>query len=117
MLLAVPREPEVTRRLLRLEYRDNKMATPPLTNKLRNVSTRRLDRVYEFTHLDVGTAQTQQNVVNGAKQRALRLFGRYSHLCTANGPSARAMGTHGPLDPAAPEGKPAPHVMGRGKLA
>ena len=37
------------------------------------------------------------------KQRAL--FGWYSHLCTANGPSAKAMGTHGPLDPAAPEGK------------
>jgi hypothetical protein len=42
-------------------------------------------------------------VVNGVKQRAL--FGWYSHLCTANGPSAKAMGTHGPLDPAAPEGK------------
>ena len=44
-----------------------------------------------------------QPVVNGVKQRAL--FGWYSHLCTANGPSAKAMGTHGPLDPAAPEGK------------
>ena len=42
-------------------------------------------------------------VVNGVKQRAL--FGWHSHLCTANGPSAKAMGTHGPLDPAAPEGK------------
>ena len=42
-------------------------------------------------------------VVTGAKQRAL--FGWDSHLCTANGPSAKAMGTHGPLDPAAPEGK------------
>ena len=45
-----------------------------------------------------------QPVVNGVKQRAL--FGWLSHLCTANGPSAKAMGTHGPLDPAAPEGKP-----------
>jgi len=44
-----------------------------------------------------------QPVVNGVKQRAL--FGWHSHLCTANGPSAKAMGTHGPLDPAAPEGK------------
>jgi hypothetical protein len=44
-----------------------------------------------------------QPVVNGVKQRAL--FGWLSHLCTANGPSAKAMGTHGPLDPAAPEGK------------
>ena len=65
-----------------------------------------------------------EDIVNGAKQRALFQVGWYSHLCTANGtngPSAKAtdsMGTHGPLDPAAPEGKPAPHVMmGRGKLA
>ena len=43
------------------------------------------------------------SVVTGAKQRAL--FGWDSHLCTADGPSAKAMGTHGPLDPAAPEGK------------
>ncbi len=63
-------------------------------------------------------------VVNGAKhwQRALfnLKFGcqwhSHWHLCTANGRSAEAMGTHGPLDPATPEGKPAPHMMGRGKL-
>ena len=61
-----------------------------------------------------------EDIVNGAKQRALFQVGWYSHLCTANGtngPSAKAMGTHGPLDPAAPEGKPAPHMMSRGKLA
>jgi hypothetical protein len=48
-------------------------------------------------------SSVSESVVNGVKQRAL--FGWYSHLCTASGPSAKAMGTHGPLDPAAPEGK------------
>ncbi len=46
--------------------------------------------------------------VNGRKQRAL--FGWNGHLCTANGPSAKAMGTHGPIDPAAPEGRPRKHT-------
>jgi len=41
-------------------------------------------------------ARIDPAVVNGAKQRAH--LGWYSHLCTANGPSARVMGTHGPLD-------------------
>ena len=41
----------------------------------------------------------------------------HRHLCTANGPSARALGTHDPLDPAAPEGKLARHMVGRGMLA
>jgi len=52
---------------------------------------------------DAARRTDAQGVVTGAKQRAL--FGWDSHLCTASGPSAKAMGTHGPLDPAAPEGK------------
>jgi hypothetical protein len=69
-----------------------------------------------FLQLECGPESRRAGpVVNGAKQRAL--FGWYSHLCTANGPSAKAMGTHGPLDPAAPEGKPAPHMMGPAREA
>ena len=38
------------------------------------------------------------------------------HLCTTNGPGTKALGTHGPLDPAAPEGKLARHVRAEGSL-
>jgi hypothetical protein len=51
-------------------------------------------------------SQDEDSVVDGVKQRAL--FGWYhwyGHLCAANGPSAKAMGKHGPLDQAAPDGK------------
>ena len=87
---------------------------PPWGARSRHAASRDKPRPVHITLIATGTCRVYNSVVvaiqvrritvvNGVKQRAR--FGWYSHLCTANGPSAKAMGTHGPLDPAAPEGK------------